>query len=91
MTAVHKHTLSHGDNHMPLFPSSCRVFSCGEQAGQIVIWEIHEEEDTALVEKLFKVVMTGEPFEIKTGVGIIGTVQMKSGLVFHIFEVFPSN
>ncbi len=89
MTIVHKHTIDHGD-HIINLPSSASVFAVGVQNEKIVMWELHEVDDKLSQLRTFRVVMTGEQFEVNTSLGIIGTVQLKNGLVFHIFEVFAS-
>lgn len=80
---IHKLTLDEMTKTVQL-PYALDFLSVGEQDGMVVCW--YQFDDTT--EKKWKftltVVGTGQPHASDIG-GHIGTVQMKSGLVWHVF------
>lgn len=69
-------------------PTGAQVLSVGEQARQLVLWAA-VVPDVAMEPRRFMVVGTGEPFALQPMVDFVGTVQMPSGLVWHVIEVAP--
>jgi len=69
---------------LPLYNNSI-VRHVGEQNGQVYIWvEIDEDFMFDIKERTFFIVGTGH--YIDNNSDFIGTVQMKNGLVWHVYE-----
>ncbi len=71
-------------------PRVAQLLSAQEQHGQVVLWA-HVDPTTALVERHFRMCMTGESLDASfVGASChIATVQLRAGaLVVHVFEVF---
>jgi hypothetical protein len=82
-STVWKYDLEPGPNHLDL-PIGAQILAVGEQGHQIVCWATVEPQGA---EQPRHIHVTG------TGVGFpvgqftfIGTVQSRSGLVFHVAE-----
>ncbi len=92
LRSVWKFELAMRDGSQRLFlPLGTQILSVQEQNGSLVLWGLVNPEDTKtspLLERVFMLVMTGQPFS-EPEVAHVGTVQLKeSGLVVHVFEVF---
>tara|TARA_E500000305_G_C4024239_1_gene240797 strand:+ start:1832 stop:2056 length:225 start_codon:yes stop_codon:yes gene_type:complete len=65
-------------------PSAATILSVGEQAGDLVLWA-HVDTSIDASERTIEVHPTGGRQCLDPS-GYIGTVQMRSGLVWHVFE-----
>lgn len=68
-----------------MLPVGAEILSVGEQDGQIVLWAIVDSTVSQFVGRRIYTVPTGT-HNIPENGNFLGTVQMKSGLVFHFFE-----
>lgn len=85
MYTIHKFEVDVGENKIFL-SSTARILHAGEQRGRLYIWAVvNTEEEVKTPRKIF-VHGTGFPLEGSTHSVHIGTVQMETGLVFHVFE-----
>jgi hypothetical protein len=66
-------------------PVGSSILNVGEQDGDIYMWVCVPIDETKMVVRNFFTKPTGHVFDDNI-VKFIGTVQLKSGLVFHIFE-----
>ena len=82
---IHKFNLAHG---MTLsMPADASVLSVVEQAGHVMLWAALDP-DAPKVDRSFRIVGTGYPWPAHIdAAGFIGTIQARSGLVIHVFEV----
>ena len=66
----------------------CQVLHVGEQNNEVFIWIAVDPDQIWTCHKRFRIIGTG--YEIKVDdyyqLKFIGTVQMKNGLVWHVFE-----
>ncbi len=68
------------------FPSDAKVVHVGEQYSQVMLWIEHDPlSDTHMMRRNFRIVGTGHKEIEDTWLHIV-TVQMKSGLVWHVYE-----
>jgi len=73
-----------------MMPKSAKIISCGAQGDDLYLWaeilvEQSADAEKDLSERKFDVLMTGPMYPVRPWT-FIGTVQMQSGLVFHIYE-----
>lgn len=67
-------------------PTGATVLSVGEQDADIVAWALCDPE-APKVSRLLTAHPTGAPLPpVLFGAAFVGTVQMESGLVFHVFD-----
>ncbi len=87
MRTIHKYELSITDNIQTLNLSMAfNILKFGEQDGHLVFWaDIRTDSETML--RKFQVIGTGYDIGEYPAVWL-GTVQMGSGLVWHIYERF---
>ena len=84
MKRIYKYELPLKDKPIIAMPYGAEILSVGEQEGEIVIWA-QVDVDNPEIDKYFLIFPTGA--EMICGIkSFIGTVQMKSGLVFHVYE-----
>lgn len=72
-------------------PATRRALSVGEQDGRLVMWAT-VDPDHASTPAWYVVIPTGghaPPANTGLLVAFIGTVQMATGLVFHVWELDP--
>ena len=68
-------------------PKGACFLSVGEQKGDIVIWAMINPKETKEENRTIEVFGTGQTIPPAEKRMFIGTVQMDSGLVFHVFEL----
>lgn len=77
-----------------MLPKSAVILHVGEQDGLIFLWaEVDDSDITPTVEHSIGIVPTGVRMHQTQNrtYKFLGTVQMKSGLVFHIYDaLLPS-
>lgn len=83
MSKIFKYKIDPGHN-LVLMPSSSTVISAAEQMGFMVIWAIVDPQCKP-VEREIYAAGTGHDFH-QRGMKFINTVQMPSGLVWHVFS-----
>lgn len=67
-----------------LMPRDAEILSVGEQNGALMLWAA-VDPDKPTGQRVIHVVPTGTPIRVATRT-LIGNVQMRNGLVFHIFD-----
>jgi len=66
-------------------PTIRKPISVGEQDNRLIVWAEVDEHDKAFMSAYFYVIPTGFKELPNADIKFIGTVQMSSGLVFHIY------
>jgi hypothetical protein len=88
MKAIYKYKLEIKDKQTIEMPPVDFILHLGEQDGELYIWVMVDLEIPKLIPMEFKILGTGQPTK-DPDLGLlsyIGSVQMKSGLVWHVFE-----
>lgn len=85
MKQVFKYTIHPGLNTVRM-SYDAKILSVQLQHGEPQVWALVDPRGRTS-ERIFKTVMTGEPFEDQ-GCLYIGTVQI-GPIVVHVFEVLP--
>ena len=72
-------------------PCNSEIAHVGEQSDELYVWVVHYADNQPMVTRKLFVLGTGHSYTQPTPDGFlevdfIGTVQMRSGLVFHVFE-----
>ena len=84
---VWKYQLALGSTVVTM-PHDSDVLTVAEQHGAVCLWAL-VDRDAPMVQRTFRVVATGEPFDAADLV-FTGTVLMQGGaFVVHVFEVWP--
>lgn len=84
MQVIHKHVLPLQSSSVIAIIEGAEILDIQMQGENIHIWEQHNIQTQKLVDRHFKVVGTGHPFD-DTGLWYLGTVQQGS-YVWHVFE-----
>lgn len=88
MITVHKYRIALyevSDTRNVSMPRGAELLHVGEQDGQVDVWA-RVDTEAEYVSRAFVLVGTG--FELNAHAGRhVGTVQMRDGLVWHVFEV----
>lgn len=88
MKTIWKFPLRPGTTALNL-PAGAEILHVGEQEGGVNIWALldpsHPDE-----ERVFQIWGTGWQITVEPGQHV-GTVQMRDGLVWHVFEVSDEN
>lgn len=86
MRRIHKYYLTVQDEPQQIeLPKQAKVLAVGEQYGTTIVWvEFDTKFEDERTMRTFQVVGTGWDFE--EGAEYCGTVQMKTGFVWHIYE-----
>lgn len=95
MKTVYKYTIpanNFGQNLARDFPEHAKFLSVGEQADELVMW-VQVDTDEKPEQRTITVVGTGHPIPLRPlcQPEFIGTVQMQSGIVLHVFEQVPNS
>lgn len=96
---IYKYPLNGPHTNITVFSGPIgEVIHVGEQDGELFVWILHyDTSGNPYNEFVFKVFGTGHSIEEPTYFNSevsgtqqkhIGTVQMKNGLVWHIFEIY---
>lgn len=86
MITIHKYVLEIAENQVVEMPSRAKIIKAGEQNGNLCIWAIIDT-DRRPANKHIGIVGTGNPADADLVDAIhIDTVQMSSGLVWHVFS-----
>lgn len=97
MNTVYKYTIPPSNFGEALgrdFPKGAQLLSVGEQAGELVLWALVDTHTGDKIERrTITVVGTGHPVPFMPFYRpeFIGTVQMQSGIVLHVFELARSD
>lgn len=84
MKRILKYTLDTVSNQSLQFPIGSAIIDCKEQNGKLTLWVMQDSEtEQPLTDVLFKVVATGEEFELENW-HYLRTV-MVGEFVWHIF------
>lgn len=75
-----------GDNCNIEMPVNAEILSVAEQNGHMFIWAF-VDKDAKRETRRFNVFGTGRTIKISPSLYFLGTVFMKNGHVFHVFEV----
>ena len=88
MKAIFKFKLLPERTQKIVFPKESRVLSAGAQGEDIFIWAMVDRETIEKEVREIVVLATGDRFheDQAQALELINTVQMDSGLVFHVFE-----
>ena len=86
MRTIYKYPLPVEDESVILLPGQPKLLHVGEQHNGLVVWAEVEPEGSVRPHH-FAVRGTGHPLSGREGV-YLGTVQMKSGLVWHVYHRF---
>jgi hypothetical protein len=93
MMTIHKFQIFISGEVLVEMPAGSRLLCVGEQDGKLCIWALVNTK-LRIVQHKFRIYGTGE--EIDTAIfenedsRYIGTVQMKNGLVWHVFDCIDS-
>jgi hypothetical protein len=71
--------------HQVMMPAKSQVVHVGQQDGAVVVWAVVDPRVPDEPRRFFTVA-TGQPFPTDQA-SYLGTVQMPSGLVWHVLEV----
>lgn len=76
-----------GSFDLPL-PFGAQILSVGEQDGELFLWaRVRANCTRGEHHRRFRLLWTGQHFEMPAQATHLSTVQMSTGLVVHIFEV----
>ena len=91
MKTVFKYKIEVVDRPTVDMPRNGKILHVGEQGhdNQLFVWALVNTEEP-MVTRRFRIFGTGHPVEVDGRGQFIGTVQMKVGLVWHVFEEHPS-
>ncbi len=79
---IYKYQLEAGCLNRIEMPADSYILNVGEQRGKVVLWAIVVPEKSKVIYEI-GVIATGQNFGQYCA--YIGTVQMSSGLVWHVF------
>lgn len=69
-------------------PKGARVLSVQNQRGRLALWFEFAPGEKGKTTRAFRVVVTGERFELPDGSAFLGTVQFYDGdYIVHVYEV----
>lgn len=85
MRTIWKHPLTLGEQLVPMRFGSA-LLHVGEQNGQLTVWFHVPDDKAAPVPRRIVVVGTGHDCSLVPIQQHVGTVQMRSGLVWHVFD-----
>jgi hypothetical protein len=71
-------------------PQRAKILQVGEQYGELYFWALIDTKPTEHECRIFEIIGTGHELKDFDTAHYIGTVQMKSGLVWHVFERITS-
>ena len=87
MLTVYKYAIPFTDEFKLRLPAGAQPLSAGEQHGEIQMWALVDPAAPSM-ERMFRLAGTGHPIDHAPGALLfVGTVQLRNGLVFHLFEV----
>jgi hypothetical protein len=88
MYAIHKFPIKTIGVTEILLSDDHEVLHVGEQDGQVMMWvKVRTSVGADLDHYKFRIIGTGEQFKPdEKNMHYIGTVQMKEGLVWHVFQ-----
>ena len=85
MKYIYKYKLAIEDNPVIAMPVGAKTISAGGQNGELVIWaEVDLPGENR--DRYFVILGTGMEIPCRP-IRFINTVQMKNGLVWHVYEV----
>lgn len=82
--AIWKFEVPLPDTLIETIPSGSYIVAVGQQAGELVFWAEVDPTRQEYFPRRFRIVATGEVYP--AGLDYHGTVQMPSGLVWHLME-----
>jgi len=85
MERIWRYELAAFDPSSVIMPEGARILSVGEQDGRLCVWA-RVEPGARLVQRWLRVTGTGWECDVPAEARFIGTVQMRSGMVYHVFE-----
>ncbi len=86
MRRIYKYTMLVGDGELTInLPKSYRVLKAGTQDGHnLVMWALVDPDEETMV-FTYRIVGTGHDYDLGDEFLYFDTVQMPTGLVWHIF------
>lgn len=89
---IHKYKIDGGpvvsEIRFPCLPNTLKLLHVGEQDSYLYIWvELEEDFTVSSTIKRFTIFGTGQTIPSNKYVHV-GTVQMRDGFVWHVYEVF---
>ena len=87
---IYKYQLKETGLQTIILPYDSRILSIQDQSGALTLWAMFDENiKENPEERLIFIAGTGHDFDMKSRgyLEFISTVQMSSGLVWHVFEV----
>lgn len=83
MKTVWKFEIPIQDEASIVAPEECRVLTVGEQNGKLMMWAVVDIDSP---KRVHRVIVAGTGHRLPNDVNqYCGTVQMKDGLVWHVF------
>lgn len=88
MKRIYKYTLDIDDEQNISMPYHAEILTVQNQHGSLCLWAIVDDEEQGIEERRFAIYGTGNPAQLATIDGYIGTAQQMNGtLIWHVFEI----